>query len=198
MYKELSIIERLIEMIKISIEQNKPIEYQWQLTYDNIVVRNDRRIFLKKKVELNYHENLFEITNFNAEQNSIFNKMLSKITLEKSSNIILKEDLINLFKLGNETLVGPFGKVEHINYYKQNNNDNNSNKNIEIFDSLVFPKLWRKYNKDFHNYLFDDLNNKLIGTNEITGVIAKDIIHEKLIKYGEEKYELLKKWTGGI
>lgn len=203
MYKELNVIERLIEMIKTSIENNKPIEYQWQLTYDNIVVRNDRRIYENKKIELNYHENLFEITNFNNEQNLIFDKMLNKISLEKNTNIILKEDLISLFKLGNESLIGPFGQVEHINYHNTANNHNNHNnkdgkRNVEVFDSLVFPKLWRKYHQDFNDYLKNDLNTRLIGTNEITGVTTKDIIHEKLKKYGDEKYQLLKKWTGGI
>jgi hypothetical protein len=195
-YLELSVTERLIEMIRECIMQNIPIYHQWQVTYDGISVRHDRRIYPYPDPDPIPSENIFQPTHLNDEQLMIFDEMLRNISL---NNTILKEDLVQLMLLC-QSGVGPYGQIYHHSPLPPSSTSppDTSLPPLHIFDSVAFPKLWRTQFEDLLNYFNREMNCRVEGTHEIRGVIAHDTVMEWSQRYGAEKYQLLANWTGGI
>lgn len=198
LYQELSVTERLIEMIRECVLDNIPIHSQWQVTYDGISVRNDRRIFPYPPPEPTRHENIFQPTHLNHEQVQLFEDMLSKVSLNQ---LILKEDMIQLLTLC-QSNVGPYGHSSHVDHRSLHDSSSPSSSPSpspsHTFHSLVFPKLWREQFSDLVEYFNHEMDQRIDGTHEIRGIISHEEAMRLVDSYGEEKYQLLLNWTGGI
>jgi hypothetical protein len=195
------VTERLIEMFHECIVENIPIYSQWQVTYDAISVRSDRRIFPFKSLEPNLIENIFQPTHFNSEQMLICQEMLQDLSL---NGTLLQEDLNQFMKLC-QTNIGPYGQLyhrQHCNSTHQQDSHSNTQQQrqgeVKTFDSLLFPKLWRLQSEDLSQSLNDVMNLPMDGTKEVHGIISQDKVMEIIQQYGKEKENLLLNWTGGI
>jgi hypothetical protein len=214
------VIERFIDMIYECVMSNQPIYSQWQLTYDAISVRSDRRIFPFPLSELQRNENYFQPTHLNSEQRDIFEEMVKSLSLSQGQGqgaqgqggqeMLLQEDFIQLLKLC-QSNIGPYGQV----YYQQHLHSNPTQQQpqpqsqhtqqlesrqgeVHTFDSVVFPKLWRMQSEDLFELFNEVMNQRMDGTREVHGVISKEKVMELIERYGREKESLLRNWTGGI
>jgi hypothetical protein len=214
------VIERFIDMIYECVMSNQPIYSQWQLTYDAISVRSDRRIFPFPLSELQRNENYFQPTHLNSEQRDIFEEMVKSLSLSQGQGqgaqgqggqeMLLQEDFIQLLKLC-QSNIGPYGQV----YYQQHLQSNPTQQQpqpqsqhtqqlesrqgeVHTFDSVVFPKLWRMQSEDLFELFNEVMNQRMDGTREVHGVISKEKVMELIERYGREKESLLRNWTGGI
>jgi hypothetical protein len=197
-YLELSVTERLIEMIRECIMQNIPISHQWQVTYDGISVRHDRRIYPYPTADPIPSENIFQPTHLNDEQLTIFEEMLRNISLNQT---ILKEDLTQVMLLC-QSGVGPYGQIQHRHNLASGSDTMDSQSHqtsaVNLFDSIALPKLWRTQFEDLLKYFNREMNERVEGTKEVKGTIFQETAMELSQRYGAEKYQLLSNWTGGI
>ena len=174
---ELSCTERLVAMINSCIEDNIPIRHQWQLASDAIVVRKDRLVYPPPDPLVMPAINEFQPSHFNDEQIEYTVDMLN--SLQMGGQLLLEDFMswINLCQSG----VGPLGHCfgSDGTYY-----------------SLVLPKIWRNDREDFTVKLFQ--TEGIPGFKETTGVIGVETVLHNMQAYGEERYIVLKKWTGSL
>lgn len=178
--------------------ENIPIYSQWQVTYDGISVRSDRRIFPFPSPEPNLVENIFQPTHFNSEQVAIFQEMVQNLSL---NGTLLQEDFHQLLKLC-QTNVGPYGQVYHRPYHQPIQQQQGELKvkddDSVPFDSILFPKLWRIHPEDLSKSFNEVMNMQMDGTKEVQGIITQEKVMELIQQFGKEKESLLNHWTGGI
>lgn len=174
---ELSVTERLVEMIISNIEANTPIHHQWQIASDSISVRKERLVYPPTPPAIVPIINEFQPSHLNDEQYSYVVKMLNSLQL---GGQLLHNDLINWIDICGSG-VGPLGHC-----YSDS----------DTFYSLVLPKLWRNDREDFIGKLYE--SEEIPGTKETTGIVAVESILKNASDYGKGRYDVMKKWTGSL
>jgi hypothetical protein len=174
---ELSVTERLVEMINSNIEANTPIHHQWQIASDSIAVRKERLVYPPAPPAIVPVINEFQPSHFNDEQCEYAVRMLNELQL---GGHLLRDDLINWINICSSGL-GPLG---------------NCFSGEQTFYSLVLPKIWRTDRDDVISKMYEA--EAIAGTKETTGIVAVESVLKSAHGYGEARYEVMKKWTGSL
>lgn len=173
--REVSVIERLIAMIQQTIDANSPIREQWQLANDAIVVRKGRLVFPADPDPIVPTVNEFDSSMLNEEQLDVARSMLVQMQL---GGVVLEQD-IEGFVQRQCSSIGPLSCCgQHLT-------------------GLTFPKQWRCDLPAVMKTVFR--KNYVAGTEEDTGVMSLDELHQNLDFYGEMVYHEHKKaWVGSV
>eukprot|EP01038_Epipyxis_sp_PR26KG_P008935 gene8935-12050_t len=196
--KEVSCLNRLLELLQLSIENAQPVHEQWLVTNDVIVITKNK--LLCELPPDNPIPGIHEYPGheFNEEQKIILKNWCDLLSIKMNSNDgiqlrLLNEDILSLLDRC-FTSCGPYGIQSSYLFDIHNNNqiiENNDNilsnsMRISHVQHMTLPLLWRKiHNNDINN----DNNSKDLSDN----------LNEMLLALDEQNYQkILMKWMNNI